>query len=41
MIADDPYVDAEEMADADVEKVALETLYERADYDSVHAPLTG
>jgi len=40
VIAYDPYVDAEEMADADVEKVALETLYERADYVSLHAPLT-
>ncbi|WP_420182011.1 C-terminal binding protein [Haloarcula sp. KBTZ06] len=40
VIAYDPYVDAEEMAEADVEKVTLETLYERADYVSLHAPLT-
>ncbi|MDS0220507.1 C-terminal binding protein [Haloarcula sp. S1AR25-5A] len=40
VIAYDPYVDTEEMAAADVEKVTLETLYERADYVSLHAPLT-
>lgn len=36
----DPYVDAEEMAEADVEKVSLDELYERADYVSLHAPVT-
>ncbi|MFB6224319.1 MAG: C-terminal binding protein [Haloarcula sp.] len=40
VVAYDPYVDTEEMAAADVEKVTLETLYERADYVSLHAPLT-
>jgi D-3-phosphoglycerate dehydrogenase len=40
VIAYDPYVDADEMADAGVEKVDLETLYERADHVSLHAPLT-
>lgn len=40
VVAYDPYVDAEEMAAADVEKVSLKTLYERADYVSLHAPLT-
>ncbi|MBX0297130.1 C-terminal binding protein [Haloarcula nitratireducens] len=40
VVAYDPYVDAETMADADVEKVALAELYDRADYVSLHAPLT-
>jgi D-3-phosphoglycerate dehydrogenase len=40
VVAYDPYVDAAEMAAADVEKVTLEELYERADYVSLHAPLT-
>ncbi|WP_276270767.1 C-terminal binding protein [Haloarcula litorea] len=40
VIAYDPYVDAEETAAADVAKVALDELYERADYVSLHAPLT-
>ncbi len=40
VVAYDPYVDSEEMADADVEKVGLEELYARADYVSLHAPVT-
>jgi D-3-phosphoglycerate dehydrogenase len=40
VIAYDPYVDSEVMADAGVEKVTLPTLYEQADYVSLHAPLT-
>jgi D-3-phosphoglycerate dehydrogenase len=40
VVASDPYVDAEAMADADVEKVALDELYGRADFVSLHAPLT-
>jgi D-3-phosphoglycerate dehydrogenase len=40
VVAYDPYVDAEEMAEADVEKVSLDELYERADYVSLHAPVT-
>ena len=40
VVAYDPYVDADEMADDDVEKVDLDELYERADYVSLHAPLT-
>ncbi|WP_336336768.1 C-terminal binding protein [Haloarcula brevis] len=40
VVAYDPYVDATEMVAADVEKVTLEELYERADYVSLHAPLT-
>jgi len=40
VVAYDPYVDAETMADADVEKVDLEALYARADYVSLHAPVT-
>jgi D-3-phosphoglycerate dehydrogenase len=40
VVAYDPYVDADEMADADVEKVTLEALYERAHYVSLHAPET-
>ncbi|MBX0322134.1 C-terminal binding protein [Halomicroarcula sp. F13] len=40
VVAYDPYVDEADMAAADVEKVALDDLYERADYVSLHAPLT-
>jgi len=40
VVAYDPYVEAEAMADADVEKVGLEELYARADYVSLHAPVT-
>jgi D-3-phosphoglycerate dehydrogenase len=40
VIAYDPYVDSEQMAAADVEKVSLDSLYERSDYVSLHAPLT-
>jgi len=36
----DPYVDAEAVAAAGAEKVALDTLLERSRYVSVHAPLT-
>jgi len=40
VVAYDPYVDAEHMADAGVETVTLDELYARADYVSLHAPLT-
>lgn len=40
VVAFDPYVDADEMAGDDVEKVALEEGYDRADYLSLHVPLT-
>jgi len=40
VVAYDPYVDAEEMADADVAKVELDELYARADYVSLYAPVT-
>ncbi|WP_254279905.1 C-terminal binding protein [Haloarcula marina] len=40
VVAYDPYVDADEMADDGVEKVELDELYERAHYVSLHAPLT-
>ena len=40
VVAYDPYVDADEMADADVENVGLDELYARADYVSLHAPVT-
>jgi len=40
VVAYDPYVDADEMAEADVEKVPLDELYARADYVSLHAPVT-
>lgn len=40
VIAYDPYVDNEQMATADVEKVSLDALYDRSDYVSLHAPLT-
>ena len=40
LVAFDPYVGAEEMAAAGVRKVTLEDLAARADFVSVHAPLT-
>ncbi|GGO00913.1 MULTISPECIES: C-terminal binding protein [Haloarcula] len=40
VVAYDPYVDETDMAEAGVEKVTLDDLYERADYVSLHAPLT-
>lgn len=40
VVAYDPYVDAAAMAEADVEKVALDELYARVDYVSLHAPVT-
>lgn len=40
VVAYDPYVDAETMAEADVAKVGLDELYARADYVSLHAPVT-
>lgn len=40
VIAYDPYVDAAEMNEYDVEKVTLEELLARARFVSVHAPLT-
>ncbi|WP_435096810.1 C-terminal binding protein [Halarchaeum sp. P4] len=40
VVAYDPYVDAETMAEYRVEKVDTEELRERADHLSVHAPLT-
>ena len=40
VVAYDPYVDADEMAEAGVEKVGLGALYDRADYVSLHAPVT-
>ncbi|WP_324663387.1 C-terminal binding protein [Haloarcula sediminis] len=40
VVAYDPYVDADEMAEADVEKVELDELYARADHVSLHAPVT-
>jgi len=40
VVASDPYVDGEAMAADGVEKVTLAALYERADYVSLHAPLT-
>lgn len=40
VLAQDPYVDAEEMAEHDVEKVDLEELLDRSDFVSVHTPLT-
>ncbi|TQQ79946.1 C-terminal binding protein [Halonotius terrestris] len=40
IVAADPYVDSEEMADYGVEKVPLDELLETADHVSVHAPLT-
>jgi D-3-phosphoglycerate dehydrogenase len=40
VIAQDPYVASEEMADHGVEKVEFDALLERADAISVHTPLT-
>ena len=40
VVAYDPYVDAEAMAEADVAKVSLDELYARADYVSLLAPET-
>jgi D-3-phosphoglycerate dehydrogenase len=40
VVAADPYVDSEEMADHGVEKVPLDELLETADHVSIHAPLT-
>ncbi|MBO4247204.1 C-terminal binding protein [Halomicrobium sp. IBSBa] len=40
VIAYDPYVDSEEMAEAGVEQVSFEELLARADHVSLHAPLT-
>ena len=40
VVASDPYVDAEAMRLAAVEKVELDALLERADFVSLHAPLT-
>jgi Lactate dehydrogenase and related dehydrogenases len=40
IVAADPYVDAEEIADHGVEKVPLDDLLEVADHISIHAPLT-
>ncbi len=41
VIAQDPYVDAEEMDEWGVEKAGLGQLLERSDFISVHTPLTG
>jgi len=40
VIAYDPYVDADEMAEAGVEKVTFDELLDRSDHVSLHAPLT-
>lgn len=40
LVAADPYVDAEEMAEYGVEKVSFGELLDTADHVSVHAPLT-
>lgn len=40
VVAADPYVESDEMADHGVEKVALDDLLETADHVSIHAPLT-
>jgi D-3-phosphoglycerate dehydrogenase len=40
VVAYDPYVDADEMAAAGVERVGREDLFDRADHVSVHAPDT-
>jgi len=40
VIAYDPYVDADEMADAGVRKVSFEEVCRQADHVSLHAPLT-
>lgn len=40
LVAYDPFVDADEMADHGVEKVDFEGLFDRADHVGVYAPLT-
>ena len=40
LIAHDPFVDTEEMAEYGVEKVEFEALFDRADHVGVYAPLT-
>ena len=40
LVAADPYVGAEEMADYGVEEVAMDELLDHADHVSIHAPLT-
>jgi len=40
LVAADPYVDADAMADYGVDKVAFDELFEAADHISIHAPLT-
>ena len=40
LVAADPYVDSEEMAEYGVEKVAFDALLDVADHVSIHAPLT-
>jgi D-3-phosphoglycerate dehydrogenase len=40
LVAYDPFVDAEEMAERGVEKVEFEELFDRADHVGVYAPLT-
>ena len=40
LIAHDPFVDAEEMAEYGVEKVGFEALFDRADHVGVYVPLT-
>jgi D-3-phosphoglycerate dehydrogenase / 2-oxoglutarate reductase len=40
VIATDPYVPADVMARADVERVTFDELVARADYISIHSPLT-
>ncbi len=40
LIAHDPFVDAETMAERDVEKVEFDELFDRADHVGVYAPLT-
>lgn len=40
LVAYDPFVDADEMAEYGVEKVELEGLFDRADHVGVYAPLT-
>ncbi len=40
LIAHDPFVDAETMAERDVERVEFDELFDRADHVGVYAPLT-
>ena len=40
LVAYDPFVDADEMADLGVEKVEFDALFDRADHVGVYAPLT-